>query len=60
VGREEGRELKSLGGHAAAISAVAFSADGRKLASCAMDGKIQVWTTVTSSALVRRRRRPPN
>jgi WD40 repeat protein len=47
-----GRELKSLTGHAAAITRVAFSPDGHRLASGDGSGVVQVWDATTGNCLV--------
>ena len=39
-----GRELLSLVGHAAGVTAVAFSGDGAYLASACWDQKVRVWS----------------
>ena len=40
---DTGRLLFSLGGHGAAVGAVAFSPDGRQIASGAANGRIRLW-----------------
>jgi WD40 repeat protein len=41
---KRGRTMRSLGGHAGGAHAIAFSADGAKLASAGTDGMIRVWS----------------
>jgi WD40 repeat protein len=40
---QSGTLLASLEGHAAGVFAVSVSADGRLIASCAVDGTIRLW-----------------
>ncbi|HJT79062.1 MAG TPA: WD40 repeat domain-containing protein, partial [Gemmataceae bacterium] len=40
---------KALTGQGGAVSAVTFSPDGRRLASCGGDGKVLVWTLLTAT-----------
>lgn len=46
-----GREIRTLAGHAGAVKAVAFSADGRRLASAGLDRQIKLWAVDTGEEL---------
>jgi WD40 repeat protein/class 3 adenylate cyclase len=46
-----GRVLRILRGSAGAVSDVAFSADGKQLASIGADGRIRLWNVATRSAV---------
>src|SRR2546430_1203418 len=45
------QSIKSLQGHQAAVSAVAFRPDGRRLASASFDHTIKVWDVATGLAV---------
>ncbi|MFQ3587370.1 MAG: caspase family protein [Fimbriimonadaceae bacterium] len=43
-GADESRvEVRSVGGHAGPVRGIAFSADGRQVATCSEDGSVAVW-----------------
>jgi WD40 repeat protein len=42
-----GREVRTLGSHASIVSSVAFTADGRWLASGSYDNTIKLWDVAT-------------
>jgi WD40 repeat protein len=46
-----GKELRQLTGHAESLAAIAFSPDGKTLASGGSDGTIRLWDTATWKAL---------
>jgi hypothetical protein len=46
-----GKERARMGGHRGAINAIAFSADGKMLASAGADGTVQVWDPVAGKLL---------
>lgn len=46
-----GREIRALAGHAGAVNALAFSPNGRLLASGSMDSTIKLWDVATGSEL---------
>jgi WD40 repeat protein len=48
----DGHELGSLEGHVGAITALAFSPDGRRLLSCASDFTVRVWHTGSGRELL--------
>jgi WD40 repeat protein len=45
-----GREALTLRGHTGKPFTLAFSADGRRLASAGNDGKVKVWDTSSLAA----------
>lgn len=47
-----GRDLHSLSGHRGAVCSVAFSPDGKRLVSGAMDGLLKVWDVPTGRELM--------
>ena len=46
-----GKAVKMLEGHSESLTAVAFSADSRRIASGRVDKAIKVWDTVTGKAV---------
>jgi WD40 repeat protein len=52
VSPADGAILKTLRGHQALISAVAFTADGKNLASASADGTVRVWDPPAGIELV--------
>ncbi len=48
----DGRELRSFVAHADSIVALAFSADGRRLASASTDQSVKVWDVETGTELL--------
>jgi WD40 repeat protein len=50
---KEGKELRRLQGHRNAVFTVAMSADGKKVASCSVDGTTRIWDAATGKELRR-------
>src|SRR5262249_14408818 len=48
---DTGRELRRLKGHAEMVESVAFSPDGKRLASGSWDGDIRLWDPATGEEL---------
>ncbi|MGH8608536.1 MAG: ADP-ribosylation factor-like protein [Gammaproteobacteria bacterium] len=48
---ESGRLLHTLEGHTSSVTSVAYSGDGRRLASGSLDRTVRVWETETGEAL---------
>lgn len=49
---DTGEMMKCLDGHTDSVTAVAFSCDGKYVASAAMDGKVRVWNAETGDFCV--------
>ena len=46
-----GKELFALKGHAGAVTSVAFSPDGQRLASASADQTVKIWDSATGKEL---------
>ena len=51
-----GQEVLTLVGHTANVTSVAFSPDGKRLASASLDKTVKVWSTATGQAIGSRSR----
>ena len=51
--RAQGDELRALRGHSARVSCLAFSADGRRIATGGEDGTIRIWQASSGEELVK-------
>ena len=49
---QTGQELHSLKGHTDGVRDVAFSSDGKRLASASWDGTVKVWDALTGQELL--------
>ncbi len=49
--RLTGKPLLTLAGHESVIEDLCYSVDGHRLASCAMDGTVRLWDTITGVQL---------
>ena len=49
---ESGRELFPLRGHSASVSALAFSPDGRRLATASIDRTVKLWDMATGDEVL--------
>ena len=43
----DGRQIRTLTGHAAVVRSIAFSRDGKRVASESGDGRVKIWDTET-------------
>ncbi len=48
-----GKELRTLAGHTAGVTALAFAPDGQRLASSSEDGKVRLWDVDNGKELLR-------
>lgn len=47
-----GAQVAELTGHTSAVTALAFSRDGRRLVSCGRDGSLRIWSLATGREVV--------
>jgi WD40 repeat protein len=53
VDAESGKELRWYGGHTATVTALAYSADGKRVATVALDRAARVWDLATGKAVAK-------
>jgi eukaryotic-like serine/threonine-protein kinase len=53
VNIKDGSEITSFVGHDAELSGAVFSPDGKRLATCAKDGTIKLWDSITGEELLK-------